>query len=163
MAHSSAAAAKGPVLTDWRPEDTQFWEEAGKSIATRNLWISIPNLLLAFSVWMVWSVVVAKMPAIGFDFSVGERFWLAALPGLSGATLRIFYSFMIPIFGGRKWTALSSASLLLPAIGIGLAVQNPDTSYMTFLILALLCGFGGGNFASSMSNISFFLLGMNLC
>jgi NNP family nitrate/nitrite transporter-like MFS transporter len=157
MAQSNAAnAPKGPVLTDWRPEDPQFWESTGKSIATRNLWISIPNLLLAFSVWMVWSVVVAKMPAIGFDFSVGERFWLAALPGLSGATLRIFYSFMIPIFGGRKWTALSSASLLLPAIGIGLAVQNPDTSYVTFLILALLCGLGGGNFASSMANIAFF-------
>jgi len=81
MAQSNAAnAPKGPVLTDWRPEDAQFWETGGKSIATRNLWISIPNLLLAFSVWMVWSVVVAKMPAIGFEFSVGERFWLAALP-----------------------------------------------------------------------------------
>jgi len=157
MAQSNAAnAPKGPVLTDWRPEDAQFWETGGKSIATRNLWISIPNLLLAFSVWMVWSVVVAKMPAIGFEFSVGERFWLAALPGLSGATLRIFYSFMIPIFGGRRWTALSTASLLLPAIGIGMAVQNPDTSYMTFLILALLCGLGGGNFASSMANIAYF-------
>ena len=146
----------GPVLTDWRPEDNEFWETKGKSIASRNLWISIPNLLLAFSVWMVWSVVVAKMPAIGFNFSVGERFWLAALPGLSGATLRIFYSFMIPIFGGRKWTALSTASLLLPALGIGFAVQDPTTSYSTFLILALLCGFGGGNFASSMANIAYF-------
>src|SRR6056297_1142058 len=146
----------GRVLTDWRPEDPDFWESEGKRIATRNLWISIPNLLLAFSVWMVWSVVVAKMPAIGFDFSVGERFWLAALPGLSGATLRIFYSFMVPIFGGRKWTAISTASLLLPALGIGFAVQNPDTSYVTFLILALMCGFGGGNFASSMANIAYF-------
>lgn len=146
----------GPVLQDWRPEDKDFWEKQGKSIAARNLWISIPNLLLAFSVWMVWSVVVAKMPAIGFNFSVGERFWLAALPGLSGATLRIFYSFMIPIFGGRKWTALSTASLLLPAIGIGFAVQDPTTSYTTFLILALLCGLGGGNFASSMANIAYF-------
>jgi NNP family nitrate/nitrite transporter-like MFS transporter len=157
MAHSTTAtASKGPVLTDWRPEDPDFWDSTGKGIATRNLWISIPNLLLAFSVWMVWSVVVAKMPAIGFEFSVGERFWLAALPGLSGATLRIFYSFMIPIFGGRKWTALSSLTLLLPAIGIGLAVQNPDTSYVTFLVLALLCGLGGGNFASSMANIAYF-------
>jgi len=144
------------VLTDWRPEDPQFWESQGRAIANRNLWISIPNLLMAFSVWMVWSVVVAKMPAIGFDFSVGERFWLAALPGLSGATLRIFYSFMIPIFGGRKWTAISTASLLLPALGIGFAIQDPDTSYATFLILALLCGFGGGNFASSMANIAYF-------
>ena len=144
------------VLTDWRPEDPEFWESKGKAIATRNLWISIPNLLMAFSVWMVWSVVVAKMPAIGFDFSVGERFWLAALPGLSGATLRIFYSFVIPVFGGRRWTAISTASLLLPALGIGFAVQNPETSYFTFLILALMCGFGGGNFASSMANIAYF-------
>ncbi|WP_417681195.1 NarK family nitrate/nitrite MFS transporter [Roseibium sp.] len=147
---------KGHVLIDWHPEDPKFWESRGRAIASRNLWISIPCLLLAFSVWMVWSVVVAKMPAIGFNFTVGERFWLAALPGLSGATLRIFYSFMIPIFGGRKWTAISTASLLLPAIGIGFAVQDPNTSYMTFLILALLCGFGGGNFASSMANIAYF-------
>ncbi len=146
----------GHTLTDWRPEDPQFWKDRGHAIATRNLWISIPNLLLAFSVWMVWSVVVAKMPAIGFDFTVGQRFWLAALPGLSGATLRIFYSFMIPIFGGRLWTTLSTVSLLAPAIGIGMAIQNPDSSYATFLILALLCGFGGGNFASSMANIAYF-------
>ena len=144
------------VLTDWRPDDPGFWEKKGKAVATRNLWISIPNLLLAFSVWMVWSVVVAKMPAIGFDFSVDERFWLAALPGLLGATLRIFYSFMIPIFGGRRWTAISTASLLLPALGIGFAIQNPQTPYATFLILALLCGLGGGNFASSMANIAYF-------
>jgi NNP family nitrate/nitrite transporter-like MFS transporter len=153
---ASRSANSGYLLTDWRPEDPQFWEAEGKRIATRNLWISIPNLLLAFSVWMVWSVVVAKMPLIGFDFTVGERFWLAALPGLSGATLRIFYSFMVPIFGGRKWTAISTASLLLPALGIGFAIQNPETSYFTFLILALMCGFGGGNFASSMANIAYF-------
>ena len=146
----------GHTLTDWRPENAEFWQARGHGVASRNLWISIPALLLAFCVWMVWSVVVAKMPAIGFNFSVGERFWLAALPGLSGATLRIFYSFMVPIFGGRLWTTISTASLLLPAIGIGLAVQNPETSYTTFLILALLCGFGGGNFASSMANIAFF-------
>lgn len=157
MANTATQSSNsGYLITDWRPEDPQFWESEGKRIATRNLWISIPNLLLAFSVWMVWSVVVAKMPLIGFDFTVGERFWLAALPGLSGATLRIFYSFMVPIFGGRKWTAISTASLLLPAIGIGLAVQNSETSYLTFLILALMCGFGGGNFASSMANIAFF-------
>ncbi len=153
---NQTASASRHVLADWRPEDPQFWAQKGSAVATRNLWISIPNLLMAFSVWMVWSVVVAKMPAIGFDFSVGERFWLAALPGLSGATLRIFYSFMIPIFGGRKWTAISTASLLLPALGIGFAIQNPETSYTTFLLLALLCGFGGGNFASSMANIAYF-------
>ncbi|HRO11110.1 MFS transporter [Amaricoccus sp.] len=144
------------VLEDWRPEDPEFWETTGRRIARRNLWLSIPALLLAFAVWMVWSVVVARLPAIGFDFTPGQLFWLAALPGLSGATLRIFYSFMVPIFGGRLWTTLSTASLLLPALGIGYAVQNPETPYLIFLVLALLCGFGGGNFASSMANISFF-------
>ena len=153
---TNISSSKRHVLTDWRPEDNAFWESEGKKIASRNLWISIPCLLLAFSVWLVWSVVVAKLPAIGFDYTVGERFWLAALPGLSGATLRIFYSFMIPIFGGRLWTSLSTASLLIPAIGIGFAVQNPETPYVLFVFLALLCGLGGGNFASSMANISYF-------
>lgn len=156
MATTANNGQQGHTLIDWRPEDKDFWEKRGKAVAARNLWISIPNLLLAFSVWMVWSVVVAKLPAIGFDYTTGQLFWLASLPGLSGATLRIFYSFMIPIFGGRKWTAISSASLLLPALGIGFAVQNPHTPYSLFLILALMCGFGGGNFASSMANIAYF-------
>jgi len=154
--HDVDRQARTRVLEEWSPEDESFWEEKGRRIARRNLWISIPALLLAFSVWMVWSVVVARLPAIGFDFTPGELFWLAALPGLSGATLRIFYSFMVPIFGGRLWTTISTASLLLPAMGIGYAVQNPDTPYLIFLALALLCGFGGGNFASSMANIAFF-------
>ncbi|MDY0384900.1 NarK family nitrate/nitrite MFS transporter [Trichlorobacter sp.] len=144
------------ILTTWTPEDKQFWEQHGKAVASRNLWISIPALLLAFAVWMVWSMVVVKLPDIGFSYTPNQLFWLAALPALSGATLRIFYSFMVPIFGGRRWTAISTASLLLPAIGIGFAVQNPGTSYSTMVVLALLCGFGGGNFSSSMSNISFF-------
>lgn len=144
------------TLTRWSPEDETFWESGGKHIAARNLWISIPALLLAFAVWMVWSVVVVNLPKIGFTFSTNELFWLAASPGLSGATLRVFYSFMVPIFGGRKWTTISTASLLVPSLGIGFAVQNPETPYAVFFALALLCGFGGGNFASSMANISFF-------
>ncbi|MYI88733.1 MAG: MFS transporter [Gammaproteobacteria bacterium] len=144
------------TIEDWRPEDEDFWKTTGQRIARRNLWISIPCLLLAFSVWLVWSVVVAKLPSIGFKYTTDQLFWLAALPGLSGATLRIFYSFMVPIFGGRLWTTLSTATLLVPAIGIGYAVQDPSTPYAIFLGLALLCGLGGGNFASSMSNISFF-------
>jgi NNP family nitrate/nitrite transporter-like MFS transporter len=150
------AAATSHVLEEWKPDDPGFWEKTGRKIAQRNLWISVPCLLLAFSVWLVWSVVVAKLPAIGFNYSTDQLFWLAALPGLSGATLRIFYSFMVPIFGGRLWTTLTTASLLVPAFGIGYAVQNPDTPYLIFLVLALLCGLGGGNFASSMANISFF-------
>ncbi|MFO1185993.1 MAG: MFS transporter [Alphaproteobacteria bacterium] len=144
------------ILTDWRPEDPVFWKERGRAIARRNLFISIPALLLSFAVWMVWSVVVAKLPAIGFNYTTDQLFWLAALPGLSGATLRIFYSFMVPIFGGRLWTTLATWSLIVPALGIGFAVQDPGTPYVIFLGLALLCGFGGGNFASSMANISFF-------
>jgi MFS transporter, NNP family, nitrate/nitrite transporter len=153
---SGVPARSGRVLTDWDPEDRAFWERYGKRIAKRNLWISIPNLLLAFAVWMVWSVVVVNLPHIGFQYTTSELFWLAALPGLSGATLRAFYAFMVPIFGGRTWTTISTASLLVPAVGIGLAVQNPETSYATMLVLALLCGLGGGNFASSMAHISFF-------
>jgi len=141
-------------IKDWRPEDPTFWNETGQPIANRNLWISIPALLLAFSVWMVWSVIVVKLRGIGFQFSEQQEFWLAALPALTGATMRILYSFMVPIFGGRNWTVLSTASLLVPAVGIGMAVQNPATSYGTFVVLALLCGFGGANFASSMANIN---------
>lgn len=154
--HNADVFEKGPLLARWEPEDPVFWEKQGRRIAQRNLWISIPNLLLAFAVWMVWSVVVVNLPQVGFTYTPNELFWLAALPGLSGATLRIFYSFMVPIFGGRRWTAISTASLLLPAIGIGFAVQNAETPYWIMLVLALLCGFGGGNFASSMANISFY-------
>ncbi|WP_157269728.1 NarK family nitrate/nitrite MFS transporter [Azohydromonas aeria] len=148
--------ASSYVIGQWSPEDPSFWQARGQSVANRNLWISIPALTLAFAVWMVWSVVVVNLPTVGFKFSTNQLFWLASLPALCGATLRIFYSFMVPIVGGRRWTAISTASLLLPATGIGFAVQNPDTPYEVFALLAVLCGFGGGNFASSMSNISFF-------
>jgi NNP family nitrate/nitrite transporter-like MFS transporter len=153
---ATIGALSGAVLHDWRPEDAEFWRTRGRAVARRNLLISIPALLLSFAVWMVWSVVVAKLPSIGFAYTTDQLFWLAALPGLSGATLRIFYSFMVPIFGGRLWTTLTTWSLIVPALGIGMAVQNPATPYWLFLALALLCGFGGGNFASSMANISFF-------
>ncbi len=157
------------VITGWNPEDPKSWAESGHAVARRNLWLSIPALTLAFAVWMVWSVVVVNLPAVGFKYSTNQLFWLAALPALCGATLRIFYSFAVPIFGGRRWTAISTASLLLPALGIGFAVQDTGTSYEVMVVLALLCGLGGGNFASSMANINFFFpkaqkgyaLGMN--
>jgi len=144
------------AIQDWRPEDPVFWNAVGRNIARRNLWISVPCLLLSFAVWMVWSVVVAKLPTVGFAFDNDQLFWLAALPGLSGASLRIFYSFMPAMFGGRLWTTLTTWSLMAPAVGMGFAVQDPGTPYVLFLLLALLCGLGGGNFASSMANISFF-------
>ncbi len=156
IANTQLKAAQGPLLLDWRPEDPEFWARNGKRIASRNLWISIPALLLAFAVWMIWSTVTVRLNSAGFAFSNDQLFLLAALPSISGATLRVFYSFMVPIFGGRRWTALSTASMLIPCIWLGFAVQDPSTPYWVFALIALLCGFGGGNFASSMSNISFF-------
>lgn len=144
------------VLTHWHPEDTEFWEKTGARIAQRNLWISIYALILAFAVWVLWSVVTVNLNKAGFNFTKNQLFWLTALPALSGATLRVFYSFMVPIFGGRRWTVISTLSLLLPAVGMGFALRDPSTSYGTMLVLALLCGFGGANFSSSMANISFF-------
>ncbi|GMB00287.1 MFS transporter [Pelosinus sp. IPA-1] len=143
-------------LKTWNPEDPIFWEQEGKKIANRNLWISVPALLISFCIWMLWSVVAVNLNSAGFSFSAEQLFNLAALPGLSGATLRIFYAFVVPVFGGRNWTVISTASLLIPAIGIGYAVQDTTTSYTTMVILAVLCGLGGGNFASSMGNINFF-------
>src|SRR5690606_4901579 len=103
------------VLTRWDPENAVFWKDTGSRVAHRNLWISIPALMLAFSIWMLWSVVVVNLDRAGFQLSKNQLFWLTALPALSGATLRIFYSFLVPVFGGRRWTAISTATLLIPA------------------------------------------------
>lgn len=144
------------LLTTWKPEDKLFWQSTGKSIARRNLWLSVPALLLAFAVWQVLSVTLTYLPNVGFKYSKEELFTLVGLPALSGATMRIFYSFVVPIFGGRRWTAFSTASLLIPLIGLGYAVQDVTTPLWQMQIWALLCGFGSANFSSSMSNISFF-------
>jgi len=101
-------------------------------------------------------VVVVELPRIGFQFSTGELFWLAAIPGLSGAAFRLLYSFVVPIFGGRNFTIFSTLTLLVPTLWMAVAVQNANTSYVVFVIIALLCGLGGGNFSASMANISFF-------
>jgi MFS transporter, NNP family, nitrate/nitrite transporter len=156
MSVQALRANLGKTLNIWTPEDKAFWRREGQAIANINLWISVPALFLAFAVWQMWSVIAVNLPALGYQFTPNQLFWLAAAPALSGATLRIFYSFMVPVFGGRRWTAISTASLLIPAVGIGIAIQDPATSYATFLMLALLCGFGGGNFSSSMANINFF-------
>ena len=171
MTASASPVVKGgrALIEVWQPEEEKFWAGTGSRIANRNLVISIPALLLAFAVWMMFSAVTVSLPKIGFTFTTDQLFWLAALPGLSGATLRIFYSFMVPLFGGRRWTAISTASLMIPALWLGFAVQDPSTPYWHFSAIAMLAGFGGGNFASSMSNISFFFpkakqgyaLGMN--
>jgi NNP family nitrate/nitrite transporter-like MFS transporter len=143
-------------LIDWRPDDKGFWQQQGRRIALRNLILSMPPLFLSFAVWMVWSVVVVELPKIGFQFTTSQLFWLAAAPGISGAALRLAYAFVVPIFGGRNWTVFSTASLLLPTLWMALAIQDPRTNYVVFVAIALLCGLGGGNFSSSMANISFF-------
>ncbi|EFE94147.1 NarK family nitrate/nitrite MFS transporter [Serratia odorifera] len=148
-------AEKG-VLSIWNPEDPQFWQHTGQGIARRNLWISIPSLLLAFCVWMLFSAVAINLNRVGFSFSTDELFMLTALPSLAGAFMRVPYSFVIPIFGGRRWTAFSTLILVIPCLWLGFAVQNPATPYWVFVVISLMCGVAGANFASSMANISFF-------
>ncbi|MEW9051046.1 MAG: MFS transporter [Neobacillus sp.] len=140
----------------WNPEDEKFWNAEGKKHAKRNLSISVPSLMLAFIVWQIWSVVAVRLNDIGFSFTDEQLFTLAAIPGLVGATLRFVYTFAVGAIGGKNWTVISTGVLVIPAIGIGFAVQNPDTPFSIMLLLAALCGLGGGNFSSSSANISFF-------
>ncbi|WP_275097143.1 antiporter [Sedimenticola hydrogenitrophicus] len=143
-------------LQKWDVEDSQFWESEGKRVANRNLWISIPSLLCGFAVWLYWGIITVQMLNLGFPFAKSELFTLAAIAGLTGATLRIPSSFFIRIAGGRNTIFFTTALLMLPAIGAGIALQDKETPLWIFQALAFLSGFGGGNFASSMSNISFF-------
>lgn len=143
-------------LQEWNPENEVFWQETGSKVAKRNLSVSVPALTLAFIVWQMWSVAAVQLNSLGFSFTEGQLFTLAALPGLVGATLRFFYTFANGIFGGRNWTVIATSVLLLPLIGIAYAVQNVDTPFWVFMILAALCGLGGGNFSSSNANIGAF-------
>ncbi len=147
---------KGADIHTWDPENTSFWEDEGKKIANRNLWISIPSLLCGFAVWLYWGVITVQMLNLGFPFAKSELFTLMAIAGLTGATLRIPSSFFIRLTGGRNTIFFTTALLMIPAFGAGIALQNQSTPLWVFQVLALLSGIGGGNFASSMSNISFF-------
>jgi len=153
---NSVIASTGHGKDYWNPEDAAFWESTGKRVARRNLWISVPCLLCAFGVWGYWSIIAVQMKNLGFPFTAAQLFTLTAVAGLSGATLRIPNSFLIAIGGGRNVIAVNTALLLLPSLGAGLALTDKSTPFATFAILSALSGFGGGNFASSMSNISFF-------
>lgn len=155
-------------IEHWDVEDGPFWKTTGRAVAARNLWISIPALLLAFSVWLMWGMIIVQMKKLGFTLgmphqtpedlkAINEMLWtLPAIAGLAGATLRIPNSFLIAVGGGRNAVSLTTAFLLIPAVGAGIALQNPDTPFIVFAFLAATSGFGGGNFASSMSNISNF-------
>lgn len=146
----------GADITDWRPEDEDFWQSTGKRVAYRNLWISIPALLCGFAVWGMWGIITVQMLNLGFPFSQAELFTLTAIAGISGATMRIPASFLIRLAGGRNTIFLTTAMLLAPAIGTGVALQHPEWPLWAFQLMALWSGVGGGNFASSMSNISTF-------
>ncbi|HEX8971858.1 MFS transporter [Oryzihumus sp.] len=146
----------GRWLEHWDPEDPTFWRGGGRAIAHRNLALSVYAELLGFCVWALWSVVVPLLPAAGFDLSLDQQFWLIALPSLVGATLRIPYTFAVPVLGGRNWTAVSALLLLVPSSALAWAVTHPSTPFGVLLLLAALAGLGGGSFASSMTNISFF-------
>ena len=143
-------------INDWQPEDEKFWESKGKKIAYRNLWISIPALLCGFAVWGMWGIITVQMLNLGFPFSKDELFTLTAIAGISGATMRIPASFLIRMAGGRNTIFLTTAMLLAPALGTGIALQHPEWPLWVFQLMALWSGVGGGNFASSMSNISTF-------
>ncbi len=149
-------AVSSTDIIDWRPEDEQFWEATGKKIAYRNLWISIPALLCGFAVWGMWGIITVQMLNLGFPFTKDELFTLTAIAGISGATMRIPASFLIRMAGGRNTIFLTTAMLLAPAIGTGIALQHPEWPLWVFQLMALWSGVGGGNFASSMSNINTF-------
>jgi len=149
-------AGRSTDINDWRPEDEQFWESTGKRIAYRNLWISVPALLCGFAIWGMWGIITVQMLNLGFPFSQAELFSLTAISGLAGATMRIPASFLIRLSGGRNTIFLTTAMLLAPAMGTGIALQHPEWPLWVFQLMALWSGVGGGNFASSMSNIGTF-------
>ncbi len=146
----------GADVADWRPEDETFWESTGKKIAYRNLWISVPALLCGFAIWGMWGIITVQMLNLGFPFSQAELFSLTAIAGLAGATMRIPASFLIRVAGGRNTIFLTTAMLLAPALGTGMVLQHKEWPLWAFQLMALWSGVGGGNFASSMSNISTF-------
>ncbi|MEN0128185.1 MAG: nitrate/nitrite transporter [Brevundimonas sp.] len=146
----------GRWIDGFDPEDHAQWASVGRTTARRNLSLSIFAEFLGFAVWALWSIVVPHLPDAGFDLTVDQMFWLIAVPSLVGATLRIPYTFAVPLFGGRNWTIVSALLLLIPTVALALVVQDPSSSFGLLLVVAALAGFGGGNFASSMANISFF-------
>jgi len=143
-------------ISNWNPEDDGFWRSEGKRIATRNLIWSILAENIGFSVWLIWSVTAPRLNKVGFHYTTDQLFTLVALPGLVGALMRFPYTFAVPRFGGRNWTMVSAALLFIPTLALAFLVTRPDTPFWLMGLAAATAGLGGGNFASSMANISFF-------
>ena len=143
-------------IDEWNPDDETFWKSTGRRIARRNLFWSILAENLGFSVWLIWSVVATRLNKVGFHYSTEELFSLVAIPGLVGSLMRFPYTFAVPRFGGRNWTIVSALLLFVPTTLLALLVTRPDTPFWLMAVAAATAGLGGGNFASSMANISFF-------
>src|SRR5215211_9287779 len=150
-------------IDDWTPENEEFWEQKGRRIARKNLFLSVFAEHIGFSVWVLWTIVVINLSNVGITLSLPEQFWLTAVPNLIGSTLRVPYTFAVPRFGGRTWTTISASLLFIPALLLAIVVpsgwladQSHGTQMWVLLACAATAGFGGGNFSSSMANISFF-------
>ncbi len=143
-------------LKKWEPEDPNFWKERGSRIAWRTLTITTLSLIMSFASWFVVSAVVVRLPGIGFKFTEMQLFWLAAIPGLAGGTLRIINTFLIPLFGTRHVITIANFLKIFPCLGLGLAILNPETPFWVFAVLAFALGLGGGDFSSFMPSTSLF-------
>src|SRR6202020_1368050 len=149
--------SKDPTwISEWNPEDETFWNSKGKVVARRYLILWIVSEHIGFSVWLIWSIVAAKLPQAGFHFTTDQLFQLVALPGLIGALMRFPYTFAVATFGGRNWTIFSASVLFVPTLLLAYFVTQPDTPFWEMMLVSATAGLGGGNFASSMANISFF-------
>ncbi|HEX8052739.1 MAG TPA: nitrate/nitrite transporter [Thermoleophilaceae bacterium] len=154
---------RGRWIDHWDPEDERFWESTGRRIARKNLALSIFAEHLGFSIWVLWTIIVINLGNAGITLSLAEQFWLTAVPNLIGSTLRLPYTFAVPRFGGRAWTTFSAGLLLIPALLVAIVVpsgwladQSHSTQFWVLVACAATAGVGGGNFSSSMANISFF-------
>ncbi len=155
-AETDSSSGAGGWLPKWEPEDATFWREVGSKVAWRTLVLTTISLVLSFATWFVVSVLVVRLPAIGFKFDTMQLFWLAAMPGLAGGTLRVIHSFLVPIFGTRLVISIATLLKVIPCLGLGFAVMNPETPFWVFVVFALLAGMGGGDFSSFMPSTSLF-------
>ena len=153
---AAAPAARSGWLARWEPENETFWEQTARRLAWRTLTLTTASLVMAFITWFVVSALVVRLPAVGFPLTTGQLFWLAAMPGLAGGSLRLVHMFLIPIWGTRAVVGWSTLSLLVPLVGWFFAVQNPATPFWVLMLLAFLAGLGGGNFSSFMPSTSLF-------
>jgi NNP family nitrate/nitrite transporter-like MFS transporter len=152
---SAPAPGKGGRwIEHWDPEDEAFWNATGEKVARRNLFFSVLSEHIGFSIWTLWSVMVLFMgPEYGL--TPADKFFIVSMATAVGAVVRVPYTFAVALFGGRNWTIVSASLLLIPTIA-AFIVMEPGTSFNTFLVCAMLAGLGGGNFASSMTNINAF-------